>query len=222
MAAKKNNIEELIQMIQCYPMLYDASHPDFKKKKDPIYEEIGNILGESGEDVKRKWRNLKDTFTRSIRGQSFYKNGQTKWKWTDQMEFMRPHFNMCSSTGANDSVNSVSCDDMIKTEPFEISCESDIPASPELPTATEIYPTSSTREKTNFTQPHVPKKRRRVSFDSDASVTSEEIKTDLDRVDYFFLGYAEFFKKLSPSGQIRIKLKMAQMFTEEELKELND
>ncbi|XP_059153317.1 transcription factor Adf-1-like [Physella acuta] len=258
MAARKKRTEDLIRMIQRYPIMYDAGHPDFKNNslKDEIFDEIGSVLGEDGEEIRRKWKNLRDTYARSIKGQ-YSKPGQSKWKWMDHMEFMRPHFGTSSSSVTNDNVDSVSGDEMVKSEPlvmscesnksepfemscesnksetfvmscesnksepFVMSCESNTPPSPELSIKTEIYPTSSTKDKARSSQHNGLKKKRKVSFDSDTSVSSEEIKSDLDRVDYFFLGYAEFFKKLSTRGQIMIKLKMAQMFTEEELKELN-
>ncbi|KAI8796382.1 transcription factor Adf-1 [Biomphalaria glabrata] len=135
------------------------------------------------------------------------------------------------------------------SEPFLITTNESFSSSPasedttELLSISDIKPVITTQyerpqataqqEKPQSTTPHVPKhKKRRLSNDSDTSSSSAS-KIDkamncvnhekyYDRVDCLFLGYADFYKKLSRRGQISIKLKMAQIFTEEELKELDN
>lgn len=47
-------------------------------------------------------------------------------------------------------------------------------------------------------------------------------KQKYDAVDYLFISYAETFKKLQPRTQAEVKLKLAHIFAEAELKELEE
>ncbi|KAJ8934440.1 hypothetical protein NQ318_003835 [Aromia moschata] len=102
--------EKLIELVKKYPILYDLSHEEYKnvRKKDKVWEQIGAELNDTGkylgDDVKKKWKNLRDTYMRHIRANKT-KTGQAapsgkKWQWSAQMETFR-HFWSFANTSSN-------------------------------------------------------------------------------------------------------------------------
>uniref|UniRef100_A0A6P7GYP1 Uncharacterized protein LOC114348126 n=1 Tax=Diabrotica virgifera virgifera TaxID=50390 RepID=A0A6P7GYP1_DIAVI len=80
--------EKLIELVKKYPILYDLSHEDYKniRKKDKIWDEIGQEMKECREELKRRWRSLRDSYVRYLRviktrtGQG----AQNKtWQWAE-------------------------------------------------------------------------------------------------------------------------------------------
>ncbi|KAK7863926.1 hypothetical protein R5R35_012437 [Gryllus longicercus] len=89
--------EYLIELVRRFPVLYDLQHEDYKntRKKDKIWDEIGKEINETGEEAKKKWKNLRDTFAKSMRSTQT-KTGQAaksskKWVWADQMQAFLPY-----------------------------------------------------------------------------------------------------------------------------------
>ncbi|KAJ6638751.1 hypothetical protein Bhyg_11489 [Pseudolycoriella hygida] len=56
--------EQLIMEVESHCILYDKSNPDhkYKNKIQNVWKEISYVLGEDEEFLKKKWRNLRDTF----------------------------------------------------------------------------------------------------------------------------------------------------------------
>ncbi|CAG9766009.1 unnamed protein product [Ceutorhynchus assimilis] len=89
--------EKLIELVKKYPILYDLGNPDYKniRKRDKIWDQIGAELNESGEEVKKRWKNLRDSYAKYLKciktktGQSAKKN-YSKWQWASLMEPFKP------------------------------------------------------------------------------------------------------------------------------------
>uniref|UniRef100_A0A6P7F325 Transcription factor Adf-1-like n=1 Tax=Diabrotica virgifera virgifera TaxID=50390 RepID=A0A6P7F325_DIAVI len=97
--------EKLIELVKKYPILYDLSHEDYKniRKKDKIWDEIGQEMKECREELKRRWRSLRDSYVRYLRviktrtGQG----AQNKtWQWAESMKMFQP-FLLFANTSSN-------------------------------------------------------------------------------------------------------------------------
>ncbi|XP_072377881.1 uncharacterized protein, partial [Diabrotica undecimpunctata] len=114
------NTEKLIEIVKQYPIIYDLRDEDYKniRKKDKvwdnniIFEKFHNSLNffadsihiwvDGSEELKKKWKNLRDSYAKHIRslktttGQSAKK--LHKWQWANQMEFFRSFLSFAKTT----------------------------------------------------------------------------------------------------------------------------
>ncbi|KAJ8954766.1 hypothetical protein NQ318_014873 [Aromia moschata] len=98
--------ESVIEHVRRHPQLYDYSHPDYKKckAKDKIWERIGREVNESGDEVKKKWRNIRDCYQKHLKclkgtsndPGSAAKRSYKNWYWAKQMEFFKPYLSSSS------------------------------------------------------------------------------------------------------------------------------
>lgn len=60
---------ELIESIKLSPCLYDSRHPDFRYacRKDYQWQKVGDNLGMSGSEAKRRWTVLRDRYARELK-----------------------------------------------------------------------------------------------------------------------------------------------------------
>ncbi|XP_060656566.1 transcription factor Adf-1-like [Drosophila nasuta] len=89
------NMERLIELVEKNKILYDSEHPEYKNnsKRNEIWDEIGLELEESGNEIKKKWKNLRDRFGKSLKPSS--RHAGKPWIWANKMEWLRPY--MCST-----------------------------------------------------------------------------------------------------------------------------
>ncbi|XP_062135696.1 uncharacterized protein LOC133845288 isoform X2 [Drosophila sulfurigaster albostrigata] len=96
-------VELLIKLVKKHKMLYDMEDEDYKntKKKDKIWNEIGLELEESGDELKKKWKNLRDSFSKYVRSTKCT-TGQAAvhktWIWAKQMEYFRPFISFAKTS----------------------------------------------------------------------------------------------------------------------------
>nr|CAD7602458.1 unnamed protein product [Timema genevievae] len=104
--------EKLIEIVKLHAVIFDLSHPDYKniRNKSKIWEEIGRSLGEDGDDMKKKWKNLRDSYAKHLRAEKSHTGQPPKsidryktWPWAQQMAFFRP-FLQFGSTNSNTSI----------------------------------------------------------------------------------------------------------------------
>ncbi|KAG8250863.1 hypothetical protein J6590_093226 [Homalodisca vitripennis] len=96
-------IEHLLEVVYTYPVLYDLNHKDYKniRKKDKIWEDIGKTLNTSGDEMKKKWKNMRDCYMKYLRdcktttGQA--KRNYKKWTWATQLERFKPFIGMAKT-----------------------------------------------------------------------------------------------------------------------------
>lgn len=87
------NEEELIHQVKLRPELYNRTLKAYKKTgiRHTIWKEVGKILGASDEECRRRWRSLRDTFSKHFK-QNNRNDGNApkrkKWVFYDQMSFM--------------------------------------------------------------------------------------------------------------------------------------
>lgn len=245
-----NLTELLIKKIKHHRILYDSRSPDYKniRKKDKIWEALGRELRISGDILKNKWRNLRDTYGKHLKSVSPYAGPNVKksykhWQWANHMEYFKPYLSYSYLTTNEPEIIDVDND----TSSNVISVNNDYNES----------------QATYDQQPQEQQQQHRYGqIQSVSSVIEQEIdflpimcKTtkqhderykmmdiiqpmddnllhrynenihrslELDATELIFLGYAKTIKTFSPRRQARMKMKLAQIITEEEEEDEED
>ncbi|KAJ8915018.1 hypothetical protein NQ315_015992 [Exocentrus adspersus] len=197
---------KLIECVKANPILYDTDHPDHRNlhRREKVWKDIGKELKEDGEELKKKWKNIKDCYQKHLRtlnSKSIHitpKRSYRNWQWAPLMEFCR------KQTEAS-----------IKYSNKFGKSRNDAPSEPERDreeeTACETAPSSSwqgTKRKREETAVSVPS-RKQLIYTADA-------------IDLIFLGYSNTIKSFSPTRQATVKMKIARVIMEEELKNLEE
>ncbi|KAH1006882.1 hypothetical protein HUJ05_007573 [Dendroctonus ponderosae] len=228
--------EMLIELVEKYPILYDLSHEDYKniRKKDKLWDKIGQEIHITGEEAKKKWKNLRDTYVRIIR-LSKTKTGQAakqskKWQWSKHMENFRPFLTFAKTSSnvpeylsqtesnkvvnVNDNTQETNISQETKTGDFCETLESN--AVTRTDRSDDNATPSRTSKKQKSTKSSTPKATSSVeaviSYFENKKAT--ETKDDLDLL---FLSYARTIKKFSGKRQVETKLQIAQIIAYQEI-----
>ncbi|XP_075159972.1 uncharacterized protein LOC142233072 isoform X2 [Haematobia irritans] len=237
---------KFIDVVKKYPILYDPNHEDYRNipKKEKIWRNIGRQFYTSGDNLKRVWKNLKDTYSRQTRLVNA-DSSRKKWIWSENMKFFRPFVTQVNNTSNRDNSNSGSdeCEETYYTNDM-----------PQLVPKTE-YITSSNdydhynddnqllylgepheapppliasikTESSSFNDmPHIPAKRKCVAAQDAYSPeypAGSMMISAYDDVDCLLLAHAKTIKKFSPKRQAIAKYKIAQVILEQELLHAQD
>ncbi|KAK7863912.1 hypothetical protein R5R35_014480 [Gryllus longicercus] len=240
--------EILIELVKRFPILYDFSHEDHKNswKKNKIWDEIGKEINESGEEAKKKWKNLRDAFAKFIRTPPMRtthtgRRGK-KWMWADKMEAFRPflpfattasnvpeieskNINVISqSTEENapqseEVVDEAGDSENVEVDNMEITVNthfSDSLSVSEIPTITPTMDASGKQK---------PDRKRRSELSSVSELLQyfeSKKKTEYDATESLFLAHAKTVKTFSRRRQAITKMKIAQLIMEQELLHLKE
>ncbi|KAL1490223.1 hypothetical protein ABEB36_012953 [Hypothenemus hampei] len=226
--------EKLIEIVKRYPILYDLSHGDYKnvRKKDKVWEKIGAEINESGDEVKKKWKNLRDSYIRNLKSNKT-KTDQAakvskKWQWSDQMEMFRPFLSFSkTSSNISDTVDNNSeslfsehsladTETTFSTETSDTSCETG-----------EKRPVTSSSSEVTVSDISSAKKKKTKSEETSSVNTlinyfQNKKKNEGDETDMLFAAYARTIKKISKKRQVTVKMKIAQIVMNEELLDLEE
>ncbi|XP_030755522.1 uncharacterized protein LOC115881932 [Sitophilus oryzae] len=220
--------EELIECVKAHPILYDRRNEDYKNsnKRDKVWRSIGEELGQNANLLKKKWKNLRDSYAKHARRTvSFTKDRKKqkellcKWKWANEMEPLRPYViapypgptgqeNSGADNSDYDIDNTTTSRSVVrrkKTTSFHNSSVSPrniakVKYSNRLRTA----PNTDSSPKNVITY-----------LDNQNLVQSDNKK--MDAVDMIFSGYASTVKTFSQRMQIMAKLKFAEVMSQLEL-----
>ncbi|EDW32517.1 GL10401 [Drosophila persimilis] len=90
-----DNTSDFIDIVKRYDVVYNNHNPDYKnvEVKLKVWTQIADEIGLSVEASKRKWKNLRDSYTKYLR--SFRVGTKTSkkyqyWAHADHMEFLKP------------------------------------------------------------------------------------------------------------------------------------
>ncbi|XP_034104039.1 uncharacterized protein LOC117567879 [Drosophila albomicans] len=220
-------VELLIKLVKKHKILYDMEDEDYKntRKKDKIWNEIGLELEESGDEIKKKWKNLRDSFSKYVRSTKCT-TGQAAvhktWIWAEQMESFRPFI---SSTKTSSNVSCIEPSEPFSfTEAFqckEESPESDDEINDELNQSIVSIPAVDTEN------PELKRLKRSTpqptfSVKDEIEYLLTKNKKTHDGVDMLFMAYAHTIKKFSPRRQAQVKFKIAELIMEEELASIEE
>ncbi|XP_037947799.1 uncharacterized protein LOC119679489 [Teleopsis dalmanni] len=91
-----DNTAEFIDIVKKYDIVYNTHNPDYKnvEVKMKVWTQIANEIGLSVDAAKRKWKNLRDSYTKYLR--SFRTGTKTSkkyqfWAHAEHMVFLRPY-----------------------------------------------------------------------------------------------------------------------------------
>ncbi|XP_066908225.1 uncharacterized protein [Halyomorpha halys] len=165
----------LIEEISRWPILYNTSCKEYKnvQMKNRVWSDItSKLFGNSNdiieEKVKTKWKNLRDTFVKSLRKEC---PNTKKWKHEEQMRFLLPHIKTkVSFTDYNEETLDLSVEKRSSSSSSEellgeslwqkVKQEQYSEEDKELPVEAVMEESSSRRQANN------PKRRRKDSFNS--------------------------------------------------------
>ncbi|XP_014287251.1 uncharacterized protein [Halyomorpha halys] len=237
----------LIEEVCRWPILYNTSCKEYKnlEMKNHAWVEITtNLFGSYNpiivEKVKNKWKNLRDTFVKSLRKKD--RPNSKQWKHEEQMRFLLPHIaTKVPFTHHNEETLDLSLEKMSRSSspeelPSENSWEVDLikkennsKEQMELPVEAVMEESPSRRQANNL------KRRRKDSFNSPMAVgvhfmdNSEHLLEQMscsslpfDSVDYFFLAVASSVKRMRPTNQINLKRAITNLVYDTELSEIED
>ncbi|XP_044259023.1 uncharacterized protein LOC123007676 [Tribolium madens] len=195
--------ELIIELVREHPILYDTHHLEYKnlKKKDKLWNELADstIGCDNGEELKKKWKNLRDSYSKHLRWENSEHKSKSldkykTWPWVKQMEFLRPFF---PTVEPSKEVRVTHRQDSLE--------ESDVEEQ------------KTRREKTSTPIPP-PKKKKVETPDINYSEKTQCFDVlGLDDIDLICMGYAKTIKKFSPKRQTMVKFKLSQILMQEEL-----
>ncbi|XP_071481029.1 uncharacterized protein [Diadema antillarum] len=220
--------EELIEEVRKREILYDPGHSEFKNvlKKNVEWESIGDFVGLSGSDAKRKWKNIKDSF-RKYRQKLTKNSGQEAkgikpYEYAQQLEFLIPHM---AIRRMETNLHDISVMDIQASDSDSISNE----GSPdELETGNNLAPGGKENEHNSNSscpsggpkseQPR--KKTRRCTQQSlDRDIEFFENAREQDENTLFFHSMAKLTSRLPLLVQLKLRLDIHKLvndaFTEE-------
>ncbi|XP_016336610.1 uncharacterized protein LOC107684767 [Sinocyclocheilus anshuiensis] len=209
----KMDAELLLFLVSQNKELFDKNHSEYKntKWKEVIWQGIADKMGVDVEEVKAKWKNLRDTYTRKKRlEQDGNRSGRAakkkkQWKYMRVMDFLDPFTEHRSVI--LDSVPSKIEDD----EPDEDS-------GPEP---------ASTSTGTSMTSPgairsDIVKRRRSETLEllerylESKDVRDREKDEQQDEVDLFLRSLAPALRRLPASKQSLVKLQIQKILHDAE------
>ncbi|XP_025195660.1 variant-silencing SET domain-containing protein-like [Melanaphis sacchari] len=242
------NLEMLIELVRERKCLYDMSEKNYSdhQLKENLWREIASTLKEPVENCKKSWTNLRDAFRRAAK-KSVTKSGQKsknikKWKYEDEMSFLRPHMKERDSISNIESM--VTDDD--DSDDNEDQCEESDNLNSSSEDTHEVQSIQSPNSLTSTPQPFrkpvsknssVSKKKIKLSdnYPESASKTlmqyiiqqkenetkSKEDEKNLDVNDKFFSSMCSMVKQFSSYHQHVARSKIFSIVSELELQHIN-
>ncbi|XP_017481974.1 PREDICTED: uncharacterized protein LOC108371013 isoform X1 [Rhagoletis zephyria] len=87
--------KKLIKLVKQHECLYDFSAPEYRDQslKELIWKKIADELNTKDAECKKRWKSLRDTYTKTIRKSHLTTSGKrlpkTKYKYADELSFLR-------------------------------------------------------------------------------------------------------------------------------------
>ncbi|XP_048000861.1 uncharacterized protein LOC125237734 [Leguminivora glycinivorella] len=238
----KNKIlrEQIIETIRQHPVLYDSKVQCRKELREALWEEIADTFDLDVQILKVKWKNLRDCYKKHIRAQTDDSKALSSykyWQWSKYMEFLRPHIRSYAEVSypTDDNFEARGYSENFLNVKLEDADNTNFGSDSE---ATVCKQPAKSKEKrvTNFESDSDPLecvieqpnwKKRRINADPNENLSKIQSNLyknvhEFDDVELIFLGYAKTVKKMPLKRQINIKMKIAKIMMEEELKSLDD
>lgn len=187
----------------------------------------------SGQEVKKKWKNLRDCYAKHLRAEKTRTGQAAKtlnryktWPWAQQMSFFSP-FLQFASTESNISIpdsvlnSEVDESESILTEEDEGTQQAEVISSHLQPGQESFsrpaYPLSSRIRKRKHGGETSPQPSSSVGQILNYLENRPIENSAYDDVDLLCMGYAKTIKKFSPRRQTVVKFKIAEILMQEEL-----
>ncbi|XP_017482457.1 PREDICTED: uncharacterized protein LOC108371412 [Rhagoletis zephyria] len=202
------DVEKLIENVHNNPILYDVTHAEYKniRKKDKIWENIGVELKESGENIKKRWKNLRDTYGRYIRatkGRTGQAANSKKWVWAEHMTAFRPYLAFAPTSS---NISDIECVESNET----------IIGTPELDNfSVDCAPVKVNRTQSAKNHPST----QQSSVGELIEYFEKKKKVEQDSIDCLFMAHAKTVKSFSKRRQLLTKQKISEIIMEQEMLE---
>ncbi|KAF5297667.1 hypothetical protein FQA39_LY11998 [Lamprigera yunnana] len=214
-------------MVKTWPILYDFSNADYKdfQKKDRVWEKIGKEVNKSGIEMKRKWRNAKDTYIRYLRhiktNRGYFAKCKRKWKWADEMEMFRPFLTFTARNRNLRGTNRQTTTVTIPKEEHGVVCITDIEDTSRNQTddvIVEVQEPIRTESIPQSTSSKTPKANLQIdSVGRHVTNFFAKKEQEMDATDLLFLAHASTIKTFSGKRQAIVKMRIAKVIMEEEI-----
>ncbi|CAL1299308.1 unnamed protein product [Larinioides sclopetarius] len=207
---EKSDIEDkkLIQEINKYPSLWDQRSLDYLNRNLKVREWalVALEMDYSVDEVKSRWKTLKDTFFRELK--STAKSGQpSKWSCFDNMSFLlqgsntlllpSPYSSQCLSEFNSPYVSSVTCGNKF--------AESSSAACP------DEDPESSQRKKLKINPKDATEILTSTPYQSSVPIQLNELHPENNNEDYYFLmSLLPSFERMPTQQKMFLKIKIMQ------------
>ncbi|XP_036385990.1 uncharacterized protein LOC118778531 [Megalops cyprinoides] len=234
--------EKLILAVYEYPELYNSTLPIYRNidRKANAWRSIGALVGLSGEEAKRKWKNLRDRYIKEVKAErqrSGPESGsQKQWRYRHILEFLKPFVRdrqqkICSSPERHDYSNSDEGDDksklnlMPKLAPMaqlaqltQLALVTQLTPMPQLAHARgqgpmEAPPSCSS---SSVLPVRAPSRKKRPAESAELALRSADSPTDEDEL--FLLSLVPALKRLPPQKRCEAKIRIQQIMFEVEFK----
>jgi len=178
--------------------------------------------------LKKKWKSLKDNYLRykkEIKGTTGQATKKYQnWPWASQLQFLD------KSLALRQKASNIATDFPLDIQTQELTSPSQITSPP-----TSIFDVEESDDpqlymRIDSTLP-APKKiktkskepnNQPIGINKVIGYLENKKKHTYDSVDHLFLSYAGTFKMFSERNQIKVKVELAKLFADMELKELNE
>ncbi|XP_050305347.1 uncharacterized protein LOC126742654 [Anthonomus grandis grandis] len=226
--------EEFIEHVKKHDVLFDMAHRDYKnvRIKNKVWDDIAKDMGNhhTGDDLKNRWKNLKDCFSKHLRSEKTRTGQAAKsisrykaWPWAQHMESFRP-FLQFAVTDSNIADTNIGVSEEIEAsdvqnEATQMTENILSEASTDQETSKQISCHNRRPEKKRKSM-ELPAPKNSSSADKVIKYLNErhsDIKSNCNSIDLTFQGYAASVKRLSNRRQTVIKFKIAKLIMEEEL-----
>ncbi|CAH0720199.1 unnamed protein product, partial [Brenthis ino] len=220
----KEKDELLIESVKMYKSLYDAKNTakNFKNNiaKHKCWEEISAVIGFPVAECKKRWKSLRDQYTKKRKGESTStERTNSNWEYMSLMSFLS---NAIKIHEANDNeplqyigiefVKEENSDEEEQLDQQSVNEDASVNIK-------EIAQNIQHATKRNSLQPitRVMARRhaQRSTFYEKRINKVPKIKTPMQK---FFESMADIVDKLPPQLQAEVRLKVCQIVTETELK----
>lgn len=176
---------------------------------------INLILYFIADSAKSKWKNLRDSYMRykkCVQGETGQAKKYHKWPWSSHLEFLvdsikyRPQ---CSNI--TESAENIITPPKEKTPPIVQNLQKSNFSSDESPSSLRMKPQKKIKIR--------PKESSEVDRVIEYLENKKKPKIH-DGIDHLFLSYSDTFKKFHPRTQAELKIKIATLFAQTEMKEM--
>lgn len=182
--------------------------------------------------VKKRWKNMRDTYVKSLRtnkknmedGTKSHKPNNRSWYLAKKMARFKPFISPPETPSVHKKRN-LRRNNEDKAE-VKIDIHDFLEANFD---DVEVPEGKSKKLRTNRSQTTYGNSGQQtielIEVPETSRVSQIHLPKDdnaMDDVDYLMLGYAKTIKKFSPRGQASVKLKIAMLINEQETKELDD
>lgn len=180
--------------------------------------------------LKKKWKSLRDNYLRykkEIKGTTGQATKKYQnWPWASQLQFLDKTLAPRQTTSNITTNIPLGIQTQELTSPSQITSPQastsflDVEESddPELYTCTDSTLPAPKKIKTKSKEPN----DQHIGVNKVIGYLENKKKHTYDSVDHLFLSYAGTFKKFSERNQIKVKLELAKLFSDMELKELDE